>query len=269
MTETPAPNASQPEGKSQAAPSSEASGGVSDPKAKPADGKVEVKTEVVEKPVKPEGLADSYWDADKGELKTADLIKDHTELSTKAAAEAERRKGLPAKADDYKIELPKDIEAPPGFEMVLDAQGEVATEFKAMVHEYGLTQDAATKLVGLLAKNENARIARVDGAVKLEVAKLGDNGMARIDAVKAGIMSIGGEEAYKALAPMLFTANQVVAMETLIRRATSGGVPSFTVAGRETKYDGKLTEEQYEKMSSTEKLAYARIQSAKSAGTAR
>jgi hypothetical protein len=66
---------------------------------------------------RPEGIPDSYWDAEKNTLKVdpaalAKDLKERDELKTFKAAEDVKALSRPQKAEDYKLELPADFKPP-------------------------------------------------------------------------------------------------------------------------------------------------------------
>lgn len=189
---------------------------------------------------RPDGIPDSYWDADANTLKVdaaalaADL-KERDELKTFKAAEDVRKGSLPANPDAYKLELPADFKAPPGVEFKLDAANPALGHLKQFAHKHGLTQAAVTELLGVYAGNEVGSQAAVAEAKKAEIAKLGTTAPARVDNVLnwlSGMDSSSDRGDAAALGSMLVTARQVEAFERIITKLTSQGSASFSQSHR-------------------------------------
>jgi hypothetical protein len=191
-------------------------------------------------PARPEGIPDSYWDAEKNTLKVdaaalAKDLKERDELKTFKAAEDVKALSRPQKADDYKLELPADFKPPAGVEFKLDATNPAMGQLKQVAHKHGLTQDAVNELIGVYAGNVVGTEAAIASARQAEITKLGPTAPARVDAVTqwlAGIDSSADKGDAKALAGMLVTARHVEAFERIINRLTSQGSASFSQSHR-------------------------------------
>ena len=72
-------------------------------------------------------------------------------LAERAALEQSRRATLPADANGYKLELPKDFQIPQGVEFKLDPNSEAARLARDFAHEAGLSQEQFSKLVSIYA----------------------------------------------------------------------------------------------------------------------
>jgi hypothetical protein len=219
---------------------------------------------------RPEGLPDSYWDATTNSLKVTpeDLIKDLKErddLKAFKAADDVRRLAIPQTAEAYKVELPSDFKAPVGIEFKFDANDPVLASARVQAHAMGASQDDFSKMLGLYAAAKVGEEAQIATARTREIEKLGSTAPARVDAVTnwlAGIDSSPDKGDAKALAGMLVTARHVEAFERIINRFSSQGVSSFSQKHRDVD-TGKVTPEQYERMSYGEKKDYAAKHGAK------
>lgn len=189
---------------------------------------------------RPEGIPDSYWDAEKNSLKVdpvalAKDLKERDELKTFKAAEDVKALSRPQKAEDYKLELPADFKPPAGVEFKLDASNPALGQLKSVAHKHGLTQDAVNEIIGVYAGNEVGTQAAINAAKQAEIAKLGPTAPARVDAVTnwlAGIDSSADKGDAKALAGMLVTARHVEAFERIITKLTTQGSASFSQSHR-------------------------------------
>jgi hypothetical protein len=89
-----------------------------------------------------------------------------------------------------------------------------------------------------------------------EIGKLGVNGTARVTALNTFLDAKG----YAPLKGMMVTAEIVTTLEKLVHDMTGGG--NFTQRGRDNDAPGKLTDDEYAKLSFSEKRAYAEKHSA-------
>ena len=185
---------------------------------------------------RPEGIPDSYWDAEKNSLKVdpaalAKDLKERDELKTFKAAEDVKAASRPQKADDYKLELPSDFKAPAGVEYKLDTNNPALGQLRAVAHKHGFTQEAVSELLGVDAGNEVGTQAAIATARAAEIAKLGTTAPARVDTVIDWLTGMDGspdKKFAKALAQMLVTADHVMGFENIINKVTSQGAAGFS-----------------------------------------
>lgn len=192
---------------------------------------------------RPEGLPDTFWDAEKNAIKTGDLISRFNELSTKDAADAVRKSTLPQSADAYKIELPKDFTMPQGVEFAFDEKAPELAQARAMAHAKGWTQQDFSEALGVFAAAKISEQATINTARQAEVAKLGATGPARVDAVSRWMDGNG----LGVLKSTMVTAAQVQAWEAHITKLGSQGAASFSQQHRVAPDDQKIPG--YENMS--------------------
>lgn len=221
---------------------------------------------------RPEGIPDSYWDAEKKTLKVdpvalAKDLKERDELKTFKAAEDVKVLSRPQKADDYKLDLPADFKPPAGVEFKLDPTNPALGQLKAVALKHGLTQAAVSELLGLYAGNEVSTEAAIATARTAEIAKLGSTSGARVDAVIqwfTGMDASADKGDAKALAGMLVTARQVEAFERIIGKVTSQGTASFSQQHRAAPDNDKIPG--FDKMSFTQqRLAQDQLRARKTA----
>lgn len=229
---SPAPSPSAP----PAAP-----GAVSDPTPTSPAGTEPPKT--TEAPARPEGLPDTYWDGEKNAIKTDDLVKRFNELSTKDAAEAVRKSTLPASADAYKVELPKEFVVPQGVEFKFDEAAPELAQARAMAHAKGWTQQDFSEALSVFAAAKIGEQAQINAARTAEVTKLGATGPARVDAVTQWMDAQG----LGVLKSTMVTAAQVQAWEAHITKLSSQGTMPFSAQHRTAPEQGKIPN--YENMS--------------------
>lgn len=210
-----------------------------------------------EKPVRPEYIPESFWDADKG-FKADDL---NALVAFKAEHDANLAQ-VPEKADGYVVALPKDFQLPEGYELPegqespIDENDPRIGAAREYAHANHFSQAQFEGLVALGAQMDIAEATALKEAAGKQRAALGDKADQRINAVTTWLGAKLGGEFAQALAPMMFTAKQIQAFEAIMRLNRSG-VPGNPGAGRD---GGKpeLSDAEYEKMSPTERINYAR-----------
>jgi hypothetical protein len=174
-----------------------------------------------------------------------------------------RRLALPDSPDKYEVKLPSDFKVPDGVDFKFnDADPNLALARQVM-HDIDAGkvsgQEAFSKLLGLYAGAQVADQARITAARTAEVSKLGANGTARVTAVTTFFKSFLGEAEGSQLASRMFTASDIAIAEKLIQKVSSQGGAPFRANGREPpQAPGRVSDEQFAKMSARERLDYAR-----------
>jgi len=214
---------------------------------------------------RPEGVPDSFWDKDKGELKTADWAKSYEELR-QAKAEIDARKAqIPAQADLYKPELPKDLKIPEGMGEV-NPDDPLYLAVRQMAHEEGWTQGQFTRAIGEYAKIEAAKHEALQAAVKQRDEALGANGAQRVDALNKRFVAAFGEDVGKQFSQTLFTPAIITGFEKVFEALSRQGVQKFSAIGREAvegRTDGRP--DNWNDMSAMDRRHWNLTNSAKSA----
>lgn len=212
------------------------------------------------KPARPEGLGkqfDAYWSDDKG-LDTAKLTSDFDALTALRAEHDSRLARVPEKLDDYEVALPEGFKLPDGFKFEIDANSPLLTPAREFAKKHNLTKDEFKELVALQAQGMVAEDAALAAAAKAERDKLGSKGQQRISAVTQFLQAKLGNDLANALLPGLFTARQVEAYEKIMDLAKGGGGAPFNGGGREPKDDQQISDEEWARMSPTQRLEYSR-----------
>lgn len=195
-------------------------------------------------------MPDQFWDAKAG-VKGDDLAKSFNELSAFKAAEDVRRLALPQTEKDYKLALPKDFQPPAGVEFKLDEADPLFAQARTWAKENGLSQEAFEKGIGMIAARDVATQQMLTEARNTEIAKLGVNGTARVTALNTFLDAKG----LPALKGMMVTADIVQQMEKMVALVAAGG--NFSQQHRSAETAEKISDEEYAKMSPSEKRAYA------------
>ncbi len=213
-----------------------------------------------QKPVRPDYIPENFWDADKG-FKADDF----NALVALKAEQDSRAASVPASKDEYKIALPAEfkiegLEIKEG-ESPIDENDPRISFARDFAHSQGFTQPQFEGLIALGVQMDIAEQTSLNEAFKAQAEALGGKGKERVEAVTNWLGAKLGGEAAAALAPMIMTAKQVQAFERIMQ-LNRGAVPGNPGAGRDT---GKadISDEEYAKMSPTEKINYARQNSKK------
>ena len=183
----------------------------------------------------------------------------YDELAAFKAGLDVKRATLPAKADDYKAELPADFKPPEGITYQFNSNDPLLAQAQAVALEAGLTQAQFSKLLGIYAGGQVASQQQIQTARNAEIAKLGAAGPARIDALTTFFRGYLGEADGNAVMARAFTAADVQRLEKLVSKITSQGGAGFRGNGREPPQPGgRLSREQIDKLTPAQKLDYSR-----------
>jgi hypothetical protein len=186
-------------------------------------------------PARPDWVPESFWDAKAG-LKADDFGKHYGELATFHKTETEKRAALPAKPEDYKLELklPDTVKVPEGLNLGVNEKDPRVPLVRALAHKYGMPQEAVNDLVAVDAQMQIEAIAAANARIEAEQKKLGEKFPERKAAVESFLKGAftGSEEQknakYDALALIIGDAAAFEAVEDLIARAVKTGVPPTT-----------------------------------------
>ena len=177
-------------------------------------------------------------------------------LMTQRAENDLRRLNMPADANGYEVKLPESLKLP--VELKIDANDPAFTDLKAWAHKRGLTQGDFSDVLGIYAQRVARDAQAFNTARAGEVAKLGTNAAARIDAVSRFVKGMVGDDLGNALLAGMATERSVRAFEKLMTKVASQGHAPFSAAHRDPGPPDKVTDEEYSRMSPGEKFDYAR-----------
>lgn len=237
-----------------------------DPAPSPAPAAV---SDPLAKPVRPEWFGkpfDGYWADDKG-VDHEKLTTDFEALTALKAAADERAKGVPEKIEDYEVALPEGFEVPQGITLSFDKMAEdpvvkaVLPEIRQFAKDNNLTKDQFKGLVALKAKFDLAEHGEMKRLAGEQKAALGTKAEARVGAVVTWLQGKLGNEHANVLMPMMFTAKQIEAFEKVIAVAGGGSSPPGG-GGRETRQPAGISEDDWAKMSPTQRIDYGRKKAA-------
>lgn len=188
-------------------------------------------------------------------IKVGDVTVSSQEMKDFLADRAAKLSGTlqaPASADEYLLELPKDLTFPPGIEVALDKNDPVLGKLRGWAHKYQLPQEAVSEVLGLYAGKIAGERAIGQAAHLAEVEKLGPSGPGRVDAIALWLKSQLGDSG-KVLSGVrgpdgfvqngvLWTADICKAFEALMNKQRSQGAAGYTGNGRDNSNpnDGKI-----------------------------
>jgi len=195
-------------------------------------------------PARPDWLPENFHDAKTGP-KWDDFGKHYAEVITRDAAEQIRRNALPANADDYKIDLPKDFVVPQGVEFKFDDANPALANARALYHDIQTGklsgQEGFSKLLGLYAAEQVTQRQNFGAWAKAEQDKLGPNGPARVTAIEQYLTGKLGPATAKLMMAGIAASGQVEGWEKLIAGGVSQGAAPFSQAHRDAPSDGKIS----------------------------
>jgi hypothetical protein len=214
-----------------------------------------------EPPVRPDYIPENFWDPEKG-FKADDF---NALVSFKAEQDANRAQ-VPEKPDGYEVKLPKSFKLPEGFELpegqeIINADDPRIATAREFAHAKQMSQSDFEDLVAFGAQVDIAERGRLNEALGQQVEALGGKAKERISAVTTWLGAKLGGDMADALAPMMFTAKSIQAFEAIMR-LNRGAVPGNPGAGRDSG-KAEMSDEEYSKMSASERINYARQASKK------
>lgn len=175
------------------------------------------------------------------------------------AADDLRRASLPPDPNGYKIELPADFKVPEGVTFKFNDADPNLAGLKTLAHEYGIPQEAVSKMLGLYAGAQVGQASTIETARLAEIAKIGPTATARIDAIERFWDAKIGAGDGKAVTGRLFTAADVQREERRIAKLMGGGDSTFTGGNREPPPGaGRKSEAEVQAMTPAQRLDYAR-----------
>lgn len=175
------------------------------------------------------------------------------------AAEDSRKLTLPANAGAYEAKLPESFKAPDGVKFEFKADDPLLAQARTIAHAAGMSQEKFSEMLGVYAGAQVASQEAIKTARNAEVAKLGAAGPARVDALSTFFKAHLGDAEGTQLMSRAFLASDVQILEKLVAKMTTQGGASLTGTGREPPAaPGKVTEEQFAKMSAAARLDYVR-----------
>lgn len=180
---------------------------------------------------KPEGLPDSYWNAEANAPNFESITKDLSEVpalrdfkAAKDAAEA----AIP-KPEEYKFDLPEGVQVPEGMKWEVDLTDPLAKGILEVAAKHRWTQDQLSSVVALWAGHQAKAMEADRAAVAEETKALGEKAEDRRNAVSTFLSANLGKDHVEALKPLLDYRVGVEAFEALMEKVKGqqiAGLPS-------------------------------------------
>ena len=184
-------------------------------------------------------------------------------LMERSALEQSRKLTIPPTPNDYKLELPKDFVAPQGTEFRWATADPVIAplieQAKVFAHEAGLDQTQFSKMMSFYAATEITKMTRFNEILQKEISKLGPSGTPRITAIQTFLRAQLGDDLAKPLSAMIVSEPIVRGWERIMAGFRGQSGHNYSNANREPpEPQGRVSEEQWGRMSAGEKLDYSR-----------
>jgi hypothetical protein len=260
LTETPQAPSEPTPAPAQAAPAA-ASPTSQTPATGAAQGQPAGAAASASQPSRPSWMPEAFWDAEKSAPKEKEFGEHIAGLEKLKTDGDTRRAAVPAKAEDYKVDL-GDMKLPPGSE--IDQKNPTFLELRDFAHKAGWTGDEFGKVLQTYVKDILSK--RADGAAQFTQAiaarntALGENGAERASKLETWIDAGWTDKAQAnqikgsiAISPVVFKA-----MEELQAFRSNQGVHGMTQTGREPAGPNDWKPENWDKLSSVDRLVLTR-----------
>jgi hypothetical protein len=184
------------------------------------------------------------------------------ELGVMMARQAQddlRKATIPAAPDAYEAKLPADFKPPAGVEFKFDASNPALVDARNWAHSRGLSQDDFSQMLGLYAAHEAGKEAMLQDRARAEIAKVGPNAGARVDAVGKWLDSFVGAADAKPIRATLVTDSHLRFFEKIMTQQASQGAAFFDNRHRDRGHQsGTVDDATWASMSPAQKLDYTR-----------
>jgi len=160
---------------------------------------------------RPENVPEKFWNAEKGEIRTDDVLKSYTELHSKFGAFT----GAP---EEYTAELTEELKEQ-GVELIDDDP--VLGKAKEFAKEMNMNQDGFNKMIQMYAMSQLAESKAGEDHRAEQFAALGDNADRRVENVNQWAARNLDPEMVAGLEEATQSAAAFAAIETIIARGQS------------------------------------------------
>ena len=184
---------------------------------------------------RPEYVPEKFWNAESNEVNLEGVFKSYGELESKIGQKqddlrasieeefnAKRMEGVPDSVDGYEYKAPTLENAPEGWEIEVNEEDPLLQWWKETAFNQKLTQDqyqdGIQKYFELTFQPEDK---------EAQVAELGENGQARIDAVDGWMAKNLSEAEYNVISEFATNAAAIAVLETLIEKTGEPDLASF------------------------------------------
>jgi hypothetical protein len=170
------------------------------------------------------------------------------------AAEQARKAALPT-PDKYEVKVSPALKLPDNVQPALNVDEPFWRDAKGWAHKHGLSQQAFSEGIDLIAGRDTLTRSQVERARNAEIGKLGPAAQSRMQAIENFYKDTLGDDGARLLMARVWTAGDVTLHEKLVARfATQRGnsVP---------REEPGISEEAWSKLDAGERLQYARLHS--------
>lgn len=203
---------------------------------------------------RPDYLPESLWDE-----ATGFKAQEYNDLVAFKADSDAALAQVPDSADKYEAKLPATFKLPEGVkegEYTLDTSDPRISLLREVAHSKQWSQADFEEVIAMGINMDITEGKQLQEAAAEEREKLGSRAKARVDAVNTFLSAKIGPELAGSLRGMMFNAKQVEAFEAL-QRLVRGDVRGNPNGGRDATTQ-EISEEEYENMSTTQRINYAR-----------
>jgi hypothetical protein len=171
---------------------------------------------------RPDWLPEKFWNEDLKAPRAEVMAKSFTELENKLRSKTDDLKAeileeMRASApEEYEVNLSDELKIPDNVELDLTKEDPLVSWFFGFAKENGFSQEMVDKALNEYVKIEMENMTDVQA----EIEKLGDHGQDRLLRVHNWLESRLTEDQFAAINPLLSSAAQVEALESLMK--TSG-----------------------------------------------
>jgi hypothetical protein len=191
-----------------------------------------------------------------------ELSPDDIASLMQSKAQADLRAAAVPPDGNYQAKLPDGFKMPEGLgEFVFNEADPAFVDLKRWAAGKELDQQTFSEMLSFYASSEAQKEAAFRAAQAREVEKLGANGVSRVTAIDTWLRSQIGDELTGKMRVMIVSSAIVEGFERLAAKHTSQGSASFSQAHRappEPGGPGRVSDEEYSRMSQSERWAYAR-----------
>jgi hypothetical protein len=210
-------------------------------------------------------MPEKFWDAEKSAPKENELSEEWGGLTKLKTDSEARRAAVPAKPEDYKIDL-GDVKLPQGVE--IDQKNPQLLELRDQAHKLGWSDSEFSKVVQTYAKEILSQResgvsqvkAQMTAAIEARNTALGENGAERASKLETWIDAAYPDKEQSnqikgsiAISPIVFKA-----MEELQAFRSNQGVHGMTQTGRVPAGPNDWKPENWDKLSSIDRLVLSR-----------
>jgi hypothetical protein len=199
-----------------------------------------------------------------GRLQVGEYLLDQNDIasliSTKAQADL-RATQIPTNPESYQAKLPDGFKLPDGVDGFTFNEADPALrDMRAWAHGKGIDQQTFSEMLGFYASTEAQKEAAFLAAQLREVEKLGVMGTTRVTAIEQWLRGTLGDDLGSAPRGMIVTEKIVRGLEALASKFTTQGAAPFSQSHRtpEPAPPGRVSDEEYSRMTSAERWEYAR-----------